>query len=696
MEKTSKNFKFLSGLTRQTSKKSNFLNFFCDFETVIYQDQHYVTCFSIANKDFSFVKSISLKDKQLSQASDDLLKLFLEVCRTIVLNNRKKSVQFFFHNFGKFDSFFILKLCTICLYNVDLFKKNNIYYSVKIPIKSDIDNFNSETSSTYFGLNSTNKKEKQLYLYFKDSYNILPLSLDILAKSFTNNSKGEFNHTNSLDDYTSVNSNLFIQRLEEYCLNDSKLLCEIYEKFTAIIEDNFNVNAHDKLTIASLAFKIFRLNYFNNKLNPIQFLPPKVENFVSQSYKGGYCDVFKPLLKNGYHYDVNSLYPYIMESNVFPGQIEKEIIISDTAAFNIDSFFGFIEVEVETPKDLYFPVLTYTVKKHGLIAPLGKWSSVYFSEEIKYALQFGYKFKYIKGYHFSKISPFKLYVNDIYQKRVNSNSKGLNLVYKLLLNTLYGRLGMKSIKSKTKFVTGEQLNHIALTREIIESKPVNNLFLVEFKEVNSSLRFLHELYQDKVLTDDDFFYFINIRKKNWFASDNKSLVHLGSAVTSYARIYMHKLYSSYNVVPYYTDTDSIICKNPFPPEIVSAKTLGLLRLESKITEAIFIAPKFYFERGVFYKEDKNNMIIKEPFENCKAKGFFKKSIQYKDYISLYEQSSITVNYKNFFYKDHATLDIFSLTGNIHSEGLFLKRKKIFNKNVWLDTKPLIIENETIK
>lgn len=689
-------FKFLTPLTRRDSKRSNILNFFCDFETVLYKDQHYVTCFSIANKTFSFVKSISLNDKLFIEASDELLKCFLNECGQIVLNNKGKRVQFFFHNFGKFDSFFILKLCTSCSYNVDLFKKNNIYYSVKIPIKTDIESVNKEKNVTCFGLNSSITNAKQLYIYFKDSYNLLPLPLDILAKGFTNNVKIDFNHSNSIDDYINSKSTVFIQRLEEYCLNDSKLLCEVYENFTEILYNNFNVSADEKLTIASLAFKIFRLNYFNSQKNPIQFLPQKVDAFVSQSYKGGYCEVFKPFLKDGYHYDVNSLYPFIMESCFFPGQLKEEIIVSNVNQFNIENFFGFIEVEVETPNDLYFPVLTRNIKDHGLIAPLGKWRGVYFSEEIKYALKFGYKFKYIKGYSFSKISPFKDYVNDIYSKRINSNNKSLNLVYKLLLNTLYGRLGMKSIKSKTKFVTGEQLNHIALTRKIITSKPANNLFLVEFIEGNSSLNFLHELYQEKVLTKEDFLYFVNIRHKNWFDFDSKSLVHLGSAVTAYARIYMHKLYSSYDVVPYYTDTDSVVCKKPFPSQLVSEKTLGLLKLESEISTGIFIAPKLYYECGVLHKKCEGNMFIKEPFENCKAKGFLKKSIKYQDYISLYEQSSINISYKNFFYKNYRNLSISLLSGNIESEGLFLKRIKTFNENIWVDTKPLRIENETIK
>ncbi len=51
----------------------------------------------------------------------------------------------------------------------------------------------------------------------------------------------------------------------------------------------------------------------------------------------------------------------------------------------------------------------------GLIMPLGKWEGWYFSEELKFAVQNGYKVKVIKGYNFNKEDNiFKEYVYGIY------------------------------------------------------------------------------------------------------------------------------------------------------------------------------------------------------------------------------------------------------------------------------------------
>jgi hypothetical protein len=46
--------------------------------------------------------------------------------------------------------------------------------------------------------------------------------------------------------------------------------------------------------------------------------------------------------------------------------------------------------------------------------PHGTWKSIYFTEEMKTLLNYGYKFKLIKGYEFSKYYLFNEYVNHFY------------------------------------------------------------------------------------------------------------------------------------------------------------------------------------------------------------------------------------------------------------------------------------------
>lgn len=60
--------------------------------------------------------------------------------------------------------------------------------------------------------------------------------------------------------------------------------------------------------------------------------------------------------------------------------------------------FGFYYCEIET-NDLYLGLLPVKTKR-GIIMPNGKWYGWYFSEELKFAAENGYKIQVIKGYHF--------------------------------------------------------------------------------------------------------------------------------------------------------------------------------------------------------------------------------------------------------------------------------------------------------
>jgi hypothetical protein len=103
-----------------------------------------------------------------------------------------------------------------------------------------------------------------------------------------------------------------------------------------LIFDKFNLNIVNYPTLSSLAFGIYRSNFLKEEdpkgpimghsegQRPISFKIPLVSGTmlqdIKQSYYGGHTDVYKP---NGvgrklYHYDVNSLYPYVMKNFPMP------------------------------------------------------------------------------------------------------------------------------------------------------------------------------------------------------------------------------------------------------------------------------------------------------------------------------------------------------------------------------------------
>ena len=150
--------------------------------------------------------------------------------------------------------------------------------------------------------------------------------------------------------------------------------------------------------------------------------------------------------KKVYRYDVNYLFPNVMASmdmpvgnpTYFEGDIEK-----------VDpNSFGFYEVDIISPKYTKYPRLQLKTKtKNGVrtIAPLGIWTGVYFSEELKNAKKFGYNYKIKKGYIFQRGCIFKLFVNNYFNWKLRckmQNDQVGFLISKLNLNGLYGRFGM--------------------------------------------------------------------------------------------------------------------------------------------------------------------------------------------------------------------------------------------------------------
>jgi DNA polymerase type B, organellar and viral len=87
-----------------------------------------------------------------------------------------------------------------------------------------------------------------------------------------------------------------------------------------------------------------------------------------------------------------------------------------------------------------------------------------FSEELKYAQSLGYTILPVSGYLFEKMdSPFHSYVNNLYECRLGAKkagNKSMVFVYKMLMNSLYGRFGMNSLSRIAEIVDNEEKNNL--------------------------------------------------------------------------------------------------------------------------------------------------------------------------------------------------------------------------------------------
>lgn len=480
------------------------------------------------------------------ERSTQMLDSFIFRIASLTKQNREVKTVYF-HNLGRFDGLFILK--HLVLYHPNykvkpLMRDNKLY---EIAVYSD---------------------KNRLLFAFRDSLHLLPGSLDSLANNLCPElgSKGSI----SFNDVKLETLSTMKESLIDYMKQDILLLGGIMLKFQDLYYKSYQADIVKKLTTPSLALSLFREKYYDDQKYPIHIPNKNEDTFIRSGYYGGHTDAYIPKGRDLYYYDVNSLYPFIMKESPMP--VGKPVWYSSLEDMELDSMFGFIEAYVECPKSLNKPFLPYRNKKDGtLLFPTGTFVGVYYSEELKYAREIGYTIIPINGYLFEKKEGlFKDYVNSLFESRSNAKKMGnnaLSYVYKLLMNSLYGRFGISPQSTITEMCDLAKRNILIRSASFISE--------VNFRENLFMVSYLSNTEKDPT---------------SWDAPRN-SAVQLSAAITASARIYMYKYISREDC--YYTDTDSIVLGNPLPEEDVSSSVLGKLKLEDQILMGYFLAPKCY-------------------------------------------------------------------------------------------------------
>lgn len=124
-----------------------------------------------------------------------------------------------------------------------------------------------------------------------------------------------------------------------------------------------------------------------------------------------------------------------------------------------------------------------------------------------------------------------------------------------------------------------KIHAIRNTSVVNEDSPGNNV-IVEFDKK-----------PDIEICDNDRWFVESMLKVDRERRSLKACVAIAAATTAYARISIYKYLEN----AHYTDTDSIMTNVPLSPDQVG-DGLGMMKLERKIDEALFVRPKVYFIR----------------------------------------------------------------------------------------------------
>ena len=300
----------------------------------------------------------------------------------------------------------------------------------------------------------------------------------------------------------------------------------------------------------------------------------EIEEFIRMSYCGGRTEVFTPCLnKKGFHYDVNSLYPYVMagiDNHNYP--IGKPSFTDSPllAKQFYDEWkenrqgLGFINCSVYIPQQFIPPL---PVKMGKLTFPCGAVYGTWTYEELEYAEKYcGVVItEFICACHFVLTYPvFEDFINTLYQLKDEGTKTGntaLRTFGKLLMNCGYGYTGMTRDDKKA-----------------LDS--IENMGNYDFECITFS---------------DEELGFIEV------PADIKSeyiQVAVASYVTSRARLVLLKALKDIEKrggTVYYCDTDSVVTDIPLSAELVDSSKLGFWDLESEPISGLFLRPKVYTE-----------------------------------------------------------------------------------------------------
>jgi len=305
-----------------------------------------------------------------------------------------------------------------------------------------------------------------------------------------------------------------------------------------------------------------------------------VDVYIPHNRLGEFFNKIKGIFKKLYSYDVNSLYPFVMATFDMP--IGKPIAFEGDIRKVDPNAFGFFYCKITSPDNLLHPILQRRIKTgNGIrtIAGLGSWEGWISSTEMDNAVKYGYQFEILNGYEFAKGEIFKEYVYKMYNLRLQyEKGHAMNLIAKLLMNSLYGKFGMKMESTEIKmFDTSTDEGKYEMKEfinifdvSIKDFVQIENHFLI-IRDIRLTIRYNEAL---------DMYHGMDIN------------IAIASAITAGARVHMSIFKNNPNFNLYYSDTDSSVIDSPLPESMVGGG-LGQMKLESVIHKAVFLAPKVY-------------------------------------------------------------------------------------------------------
>lgn len=347
-----------------------------------------------------------------------------------------------------------------------------------------------------------------------------------------------------------------LEKALTYCHVDVDILEAAVEGFLTFIERE-NLGGFS-ITVAGQAFKAFRHRFMEQEI--MIHNDDRALEVERRAYSGGRTEVFRmnPVPHRCYYVDVNSMYPAVMRDEIFPVKMVSFWETATPQQIQTQLDRGMLiccDARVKVDKAI-FPL-----KKERLLFPVGDFWTALSTPELKRALKDGSIIEVKNVVIYEGKSIFKPYVNYFYHARLDAKAIGDEIhdyLYKLFMNTLYGKFGQRNIKM------------IAT-----DTAPADMIDIQSYYQPGQGYQTV-KIFGGKVWEQ---------LKGEESKEAYNSFPAIAAHVTAYARM---KLWEAIETAGqehvYYCDTDSLITdgwgyQSLWLSGLIDNKTLGLMKLE---------------------------------------------------------------------------------------------------------------------
>lgn len=242
--------------------------------------------------------------------------------------------------------------------------------------------------------------------------------------------------------------NVSWETLREYNKADCEILWKAIDQFeTAVLE----LGGELQMTIASTGMNLFRRAYLNSEIDTHKY----VNKCAVKAYAASRVEKFIDQIDDAYYYDVNSSFPFAM---TFPAPGE---FLYSTRRMPDDYDKPYLaKVDVYVP-ECNIPPLALRMKQR-VFFPTGRWTNWFCSEDIKALIEDGGIVEKVREVLvFEPFNDLSGYCMDIYNKRKATSDPFQKIVYKYLLNCVYGKFA--EMEDKESFLLDPR--DVPLTKE---------------------------------------------------------------------------------------------------------------------------------------------------------------------------------------------------------------------------------------